>query len=283
LRLICEAMGLAGAAELESRLPADHKLYVAREGGAVVAAAAAYPQAGRSCHVFPVGLAAGGDVTTGSALLRAMLDAFRAEGAVWCQSLLDPSDELGAAVLSHSGFILASRLQYLVSPVAAAPEHAPESSVEFLGLSSCDEQRLQDVIQRTYVGSQDCSEVGGWRDLRDVLAGYRSTGSYDPSRWFLVRRGDADVGCLLLTEHSDSLQWELLYMGVVPEARGGGLGRAMVRYGQWLAREAPSASMVLAVDAANTHAVEVYASCGFVTWAERSVWVDRFEDAPRDG
>ena len=36
------------------------------------------------------------------------------------------------------------------------------------------------------------------------------------------RCGGSDVGVLLLTDHPVDGQWELLYMGLAPEARGGG-------------------------------------------------------------
>ncbi len=75
-----------------------------------------------------------------------------------------------------------------------------------------------------------CAFVQGLRSIDDVLAGYKAVGVYDPSRWFLVCAidqnppGRRDLGCLLLTEHSAEKNWELIYFGVVPEARGSGLG-----------------------------------------------------------
>ena len=63
----------------------------------------------------------------------------------------------------------------------------------------------------------------------EVLSGYRTTGVFDPQRWLLVRQDGEDVGCLLLADHPTSSQWELVYMGLVPEVRGRGLGIELVR------------------------------------------------------
>jgi ribosomal protein S18 acetylase RimI-like enzyme len=62
-------------------------------------------------------------------------------------------------------------------------------------------------------------------------------------------------------------------MGVVPEARGQGLGISIVRHAQYLARAAGRERLVLAVDAANEPAIAVYAAAGFVCWDRRSVFL----------
>jgi GNAT superfamily N-acetyltransferase len=111
------------------------------------------------------------------------------------------------------------------------------------------------------------------QDCGDVLAGYRATSSFDPSRWFVARHSGQDVGCLLLADIADANQWLLVYMGLLPAARGRGLGIEMVRHAQWLCGQAGRARMVLAVDAENAPAVEIYAAAGFVAWDRRSVWL----------
>jgi ribosomal protein S18 acetylase RimI-like enzyme len=81
------------------------------------------------------------------------------------------------------------------------------------------------------------------------------------------------VGCLLLGEDAAGAQWELVYMGVVPEARGRGIGLDLTRHAQWVARAAGCARMVLAVDATNAPALAVYAAAGFSSWDHRSVFL----------
>jgi hypothetical protein len=129
------------------------------------------------------------------------------------------------------------------------------------------------LVERTYQGSLDCPALDGVRRIADVLEGYRAIGIFDPTRWIIARHREQDIGCLLLADHPRDHQWELVYMGVVPEARGHGWGVAIARHAQWLARQAGRKRLVLAVDAANLPAIAVYAAAGFVTWDHRSVYL----------
>jgi ribosomal-protein-alanine N-acetyltransferase len=61
-------------------------------------------------------------------------------------------------------------------------------------------------------------------------------------------------------------------MGVVPEARGRGLGRRIVDFALAQAARAGTERLVLAVDAANGPALGVYRGAGFVEWERRTVY-----------
>jgi ribosomal protein S18 acetylase RimI-like enzyme len=111
------------------------------------------------------------------------------------------------------------------------------------------------------------------RDLEHVINGYQGTGEYRPENWLFVRHDGEDVGVLLLADHPKGRHWELMYMALVPEARGRGWGRQITRYAQWLARGAGVERLVLAVDAANFPAVKMYHDAGFELWDQRSVYV----------
>jgi ribosomal protein S18 acetylase RimI-like enzyme len=64
-----------------------------------------------------------------------------------------------------------------------------------------------------------------------------------------------------------------MYMGIVPEWRGRGWGQQIARHAQWLARGANAQRILVAVDAANTPAVDVYRSTGFEIWDRRVVFL----------
>jgi ribosomal protein S18 acetylase RimI-like enzyme len=145
--------------------------------------------------------------------------------------------------------------------------------LEFETYSEDQRSRLGEVIQRTYIETLDCPQLGGVRDMDDVLDGYQATGTFDPKRWLFLRSDSQDVGCLLLAAHPDVPQWELVYLGLVPEARGRGWGLEATRYAQWLARLADQPRVVLAVDALNAPALAMYAAAGFVAWDRRSVFL----------
>jgi hypothetical protein len=109
--------------------------------------------------------------------------------------------------------------------------------------------------------------------MDDVVNGYQATGEFRPENWLFVRNGGRDVGVLLLADHRPSKQWELMYMGLVPEVRGRGWGRQIARYALWLARGARVERVLVAVDAANRPAADVYRSSGFALWERRAVYV----------
>jgi RimJ/RimL family protein N-acetyltransferase len=109
-----------------------------------------------------------------------------------------------------------------------------------------------------------------------VLTGYQATGRFDPGHWRIVRSDGRDVGCLLLADHPAADQWELVYMGLVPAARGHGLGAEMIRFSQYLTGQAGRGRLVLAVDADNAPALALYASAGFLRWDRRSAFLRIF-------
>jgi GNAT superfamily N-acetyltransferase len=104
------------------------------------------------------------------------------------------------------------------------------------------------------------------------VAGYYAQGLFDPQRWFIVQRDHRDVGVLLLTAHATGDCWELVYMGIVPEARGAGLGREILRFALWEASQAGAQRLVLAVDQANRPASDMYRREGFQPWDFRTVY-----------
>ena len=105
-----------------------------------------------------------------------------------------------------------------------------------------------------------------------MLQGYAAQGTFSPDRWFFARSEDQDVGALILTEHAEGENWELVYMGVTPSGRGNGFGWQIVQFALWQAGRADVQRLILAVDEANEHALAVYRKAGFVVWDRRTVF-----------
>jgi ribosomal protein S18 acetylase RimI-like enzyme len=200
------------------------------------------------------------------------------EGLQWAQASLESDHGHEAQLFLDAGFFHATTLLYLVSVSGSFPSERPDDGLEFEPYQPAEHERLTALVERTYVGSLDCPAIEGLRPIKDVLAGYQAVGHFDAARWLFVRRGGRDVGCLLMAAHPEGKSWELSYMGVVPEARGSGRGLAMVRQAQWLAGAAGCERMVLAVDAENRPAIDVYAAAGFVAWDQRSLFLRVFRD-----
>jgi ribosomal protein S18 acetylase RimI-like enzyme len=69
---------------------------------------------------------------------------------------------------------------------------------------------------------------------------------------------------------------ELLYLGLIPEVRGRGWGKQLVRHAQWLTRRAGRRQLVTAVDSANLPAVQTYTAMDFQAWQRRRLYIKRF-------
>ncbi len=251
----------------------------ARREGRLVGAAWAQVQPGGSAGVWPPRLAPAEPETTADLLFAKVLDFLSKQRVRMAQSLVPTGNTADASRLSAGGFERLTDLLYMVSTVDKFPTAAPASALAFESYRDANRERFASIIERSYRMSLDCPQLNGVRSANEMLTEYRTTGVFDPTRWLLVRDAEADVGCLLLTDHPDGPHWELVYMGLVPEARGHGWGLEVVRHAQWLTRVAGREKLVLAVDAANQPAITMYECAGFSVWDRRQVYVKIFSVA----
>ena len=103
-----------------------------------------------------------------------------------------------------------------------------------------------------------------------MVRGHQAQGRFDPARWWLARRDGEAVGVLLVVEPSPG-EWEVAYMGVVPEARRDGVGREMLLRALCEARVAEAATVTLCVDDRNIPARALYEGVGFEAYDRRLV------------
>jgi ribosomal protein S18 acetylase RimI-like enzyme len=188
------------------------------------------------------------------------------------QILVAPRSSAQVELLSAGQFFHLADLQYLVAEKSAFPSEPLATSLRYETAAADFPERLSRVILRTYEATCDCPALGGLRKIGDVLAGYRSTGHYLRDQWCFVRAGDQDVGVLILADHRPAPHWELVYMGVVPEARGHEFGWQIARQAMWRAGQGGAGRLILAVDQANAPALAMYARAGFVGWECRQVF-----------
>lgn len=253
----------------------------ATRDGDLVGALWIQQQPGRTASVCSPQLIDGESGQSGVALLRAAGEQLARSGVVLVQALLETDSGTDFQRFLAAGFQHVCDLLYLVSQAATFPLQPPATEMGFLPVGEGELARLAPILERTYEQTLDCPQLNGVRAIEDVLAGYRSNGSFAAERWLICRRGERDVGCLLLADHPQGNQWELVYMGLLPEVRGQGWGTSVVRHAQWLTRAAGRARLVLAVDAANRPAIDAYAQCGFRAWDRRSVLLRVLTANPR--
>jgi ribosomal protein S18 acetylase RimI-like enzyme len=134
----------------------------------------------------------------------------------------------------------------------------PVSLVPYANTDPADFER---TLLRAHDDSLDCPELHGVRTPDEVLAGYRDCAP-DLSGWWLARVGDESVGAVILGPG------ELSFVGVVPERRGQGIGRALVE-----AAVSWHAELSLIVDERNAPAIALYRSLGFQTVGSRDVYL----------
>jgi ribosomal protein S18 acetylase RimI-like enzyme len=265
----------------EATLAAE-PLFVARRGDEVRGAAWGQRQAGNIAVFWPPQLVTGEDERAAIPLAEAVVRDLDDTATDLAQSLLPEPDKASINVLKHVGFRHIADLLYLTCESARFPLAAPEPcELEFEEYTPTQRDRLRLLIERTYEGTLDCTALNGVRDMDEVINGYQATGVFRPANWLYVRSAAEDIGILLLADHREARHWELMYMGLVPEVRGRGWGRQIARYAQWLARGARVDRLLVAVDAANTPAVNVYRNTGFEIWERRAVYL-RFARKPQN-
>ena len=205
-------------------------------------------------------------------LLRATVEWLEQGPVCMAQILLEAVAAEDEKTLSEGGFDYLTDLLYLVCLEDDFPHAALPCPLEFEDYNSQNQDRLARIVDATYQETLDCPKLNNLRQLDDVLAGYRATGEFLPGLWLIVRYENRDVGCLLLADHPKYENMELVYMGVIPENRGQHWGADIARRAQWVARQAGRPRLVLAVDASNRPAIEMYASVGFRTWDQRQIY-----------
>ena len=88
---------------------------------------------------------------------------------------------------------------------------------------------------------------------------------FDPKGFFLAERDGELVGFHWTKVHAEEQIGEVYVVGILPDAQGGGLGKALTAIGlRHLAAQALPTAM-LYVDADNVAALKVYERMGFVT------------------
>jgi ribosomal protein S18 acetylase RimI-like enzyme len=248
-------------------------LLEAHRAGRLVGAAWAQVMPGRTALVWPPRLAAGEVEATAGRMLRDLDRRLEGHGVHVAQALLPVPAGPDAQRLVRHEYRHAADLIYLFSTEGQFPASRPNGSLQFRPYCQDNRNGLARLVEETYVDTLDIPLLNGARRIDDVLDGYAQTGAHDPERWLVAEKDGRSAGCLLLTDHPEHDQWELMYMGLLPWARGRGWGLQIARHAQWLTRTAGRGKLVLAVDAGNGPAIAIYAKGGFTEWDRRGAFL----------
>jgi GNAT superfamily N-acetyltransferase len=233
--------------------------------------------AGVCGQLWPPQAAAGADRhAIEDALIQHGLARINAEGVRFIQCLLPAEDHALAPALTRNGFQNPTALLILrhVQSAPARPSSSP--ALTYCTYEESSGPLFAATLMRTYEGTLDFPELNGLRTAAEIMDGHKAHGVFDPTKWFLALHEGLPVGLLLLTELPDVQQWELAYLGVVPEARGRGIGRALVRKALAEAGAVSAAQLTIAVDGRNQLAQELYQQEGFELCDVRDVYLIRW-------
>jgi ribosomal protein S18 acetylase RimI-like enzyme len=264
-RRAAHCRGLLASGELD---PAG--LFAARDGhGAVRGAMLVQPLPGALGMAWPPRAEPGcGHVA--DALVAAACGWLRSRGVKVCQVFA--ADDDGLAPLERHGFRHVTRVVHLRREVGPDRDRCdgPRSlAVQPAADSPAD--LFTDTLMQTYDGSLDCPELTGTRTAAEVLDGHRPAGGAPTDRlWYLARSAGEPVGVVLFDAGSGPGERELSYLGLVPSARGRGLGGELVRFAVAHAADGCHA-LALSVDVRNEPAVRVYRRHGFWEYDRRDV------------
>jgi len=273
---VANALGLIERHELDAQ-----GVTVVRRGARLVGAMVSMVLPGAAGLVWPPQATPGaGRLAVEDALVGHAIDWLRRENARLAQSILTPVETGLAEPLTRNGFRHVTRLRYLRHDLSGPPPDragaasvAADPDIRFYSFPACDPSVFAATLVRTYEGTLDCPEVNGVRTPQEILTGHAAQGSHDPNRWWLVRRLGAPVAVLLLTGMPEWQGLDIAYLGVVPEARRLGLGRALTHRALLEARWAGVRWLTLAVDQRNLPACEMYQAAGFALDGQRDVYL----------
>ncbi len=239
----------------------------------IVGAAWGQLGSGNVAQVWPTQRLAERAVSGCDPLLAALLRELPRRGATFAQTLLPDAACRDAQTVLGAGFTHAADLAYLGADVDPRLAKHEATGLHFVPVEAHERAAFAELVERTYEGTLDCPALNGLRPALEVLDEYAAIGQSGMSLWQRAVQRNADVGCLLLADHPSQNQVELVYMALLPQARGRGLGGQLVRESLRIAAVLGRKRIVLAVDAANRPAAAQYEAAGFREWERRSAFV----------
>ncbi len=221
--------------------------------------------------LWPPEVAQGENADVADALMQTGIERLSEAGVSIMQAIVECDEFSGRQILTRNGLPYLTDLVFMERPLNQSLPDAADPELEFVTYQDETHDRFVNLLRESYRATFDCPELDGVRTAEQALAGHRATGEFDPEFWRLFRLDGRDVGVLLISAHSAQQAWELVYMGVVPEARGVSLGRRMLTATIPRLCTENFRTIFLAVDTRNRYALNAYERLGFVTVATRAL------------
>jgi mycothiol synthase len=273
---VANALHLVQTGELDPQ-----GVFVLRGDNELLGALVCLPVPGASALLWPPScVAAEAQSEREDLLMQHALRYLRQRGVKLAQALPAPIETPLCESLQRNGFMHITHLWYMRHDLEIPVRWlAWPVRLDFQPYDPADPAAFHDTLLRTYEETQDCPEVNGVRSIDEVIAGHQAQGRYDPDRWWLATFEGRPVGVLLLVELPESGDWDVSYMGIVPEARRRGFAREMLLRALCEARAADVLNVTLSVDGRNLPAWQLYRSIGFEAFDRGEIYLVIFPKA----
>jgi GNAT superfamily N-acetyltransferase len=221
--------------------------------------------------MFPSSIASGLRQSELADFIAAVVEAKKSSDLCLLQCLTLPEDMNLATALLRAGFREIAILQYLdadldnpvtIDWIQSVLSKQLESTTA-LTYEPAMRGALAELIAATYEGSLDCPSLTNLRALDDVIEGHQAAGRFDERRWLILSDAAGLIGCILMNENPLRPVLEVVYMGVHPRARRGGVGKWLLAAALELAHREGITKVTLAVDERNDPARRLYSAAGF--------------------
>jgi len=195
-------------------------------------------------------------------------------GVLLSQLLIEPSETALLTAYAGCGYTRLAELYYLQASIRGnEPMPGLPPGWEVSTYSPENHAVFGATIFDSYEGSKDCPSLNGARDVQDVMAGHKAAGDFDARLWFLLRENGQPLGTLLLNRSAGNTSVELVYLGIIPAARGRGVGDFLMQWALAVSGLEDRRHLSLAVDSQNNPALRLYYRHGLMRIGSRVAMV----------
>ncbi|MAJ47835.1 MAG: hypothetical protein CBC35_11305 [Planctomycetes bacterium TMED75] len=257
----------------------DHLWSALDEKGRIRSTVLASPNPGRTAMVFVSPPEPGPGVQLAAQVIQHALKGLGDAGICLAQALVTPEEVREMKALEAGGLHKIAILTYMQFTTGRRDRKIAElpDDFRFGHFHSTDRGMIEQLLAHTYIDTLDCPGLVGLRCMEDIVDGHMKSGTFKPEWWTILYQGDHPVGASLVNESRDASSAELVYLGIIPELRGRGLGRSLLTQSIAKVAESTMKTVVLAVDEANAPALEMYRSSGFRRTIRRHAFVSKVE------
>ncbi|TWT31585.1 GNAT family N-acetyltransferase [Blastopirellula retiformator] len=251
-------------------------LFVARRGERIVGAAWGTEQPGRFGTMWPARVIPSESPAVARLLMQSAAKFVAGLDISIAQSLIALDASGDQRLLEASGFQAITNLEYLFVQSAQMRDDFVQPKLKGVPFHQTTDAAAELIA--TYPGTLDCPEFEGLRPIDDVIAGYCDTGAFELSLWQRLELDGEPAGVMILAPTPDYQAMEIVYLGLRPEMRNRGLGKAAVQMAMAEAKRRGIERLLLAVDQRNEPAIRSYSACGFLGYESRKLMVLRAEN-----